>query len=596
MDFFTIEARKEIVNTFSKEIKNDMRKKDNFERFIKLTKNTNYHINSQDFHNGNDSYHILNLALKSNNQYLLSYLLKDKEKIEFKNNNMYMNTLVGLAKLNDLDSFKFFFEQKNKYLPDDGGHFLNNSPFYNIEKSLVYWNNKDLILNQHKNSEKDEQEFYQSLLRQSLLNEDKSVFIYLSDKKEIQDIVSNTNNLSVKNWFFEKDCISIFGENLTQNIKEYIGDINKDFYKKLKNTENYISEIQLTKLLVSTSSKKNDNKIKNMELIDEIFNNRQFNISFIEKNIVYSGKDYNDEDMNSLLKISKKSFKNPDDLAIFIAPAFRIYNSYNAFSDFGIFENEKITKLYKEIIKNIPDSHNVFYKVTESIRNQMEENKYLLSLNLKVLDNFNKISSIYPDVFNPKEFGLDLNKVLSGSLDSLFNVIKNGNKKEIFSHFSKDDYEEYHSEFISKVLEKLFNFIKYDDDDFVDTIRYASPYIGLLLEDLNDMAEAIRERSNNDLNILKELITFKIIMNDIIKKETPVIDTQINKLSSNLDKINGDVFVNKFQEFLRVDLEKLEDGISQKNIENKIKRSIERAELYSITALNESDLKIKKRI
>lgn len=593
MDFFTIEARKEIVNTFSKEIKNDMRKKDNFDRFIKLTKNTNYHINSQDFHNGNDSYHILNLALKSNNQYLLSYLLKDKEKIEFKNNNMYMNTLVGLAKLNVLDSFKFFFEQKNKYLPDDNGHFLNNSPFYNIKKSFVYWNNKDLILDQQKNSEKDKLEFYQSLLRQSLLNEDKSVFIYLSDKKEIQNIVSNTNNLSVKNWFFEKDCISIFGEELTKNIKEYIGNINEDFYKKLKNTEDYISKIQLTKLLLSTSSKKNDNKIKNMELIDEIFNERQFNISFIEKNIVYSGAHYSDEDMNFVLKISKKSFKNPDDLAIFIAPAFRVYNNYNAFSNFGIFENEKITKLYKEIIKDIPDSHNVFNKVTESIRNQMEENKYLPNLNLKVLDTFNKISSIYPDLFNPKEFGLDLNKVLS---DSLFDVIKNGNKKEIFSQFSKDDYEEYHSQFISKVLEKLFNFIKYDDNDFVDTIRYASPYIGLLLEDLNDTAEAIRERSDNDLNILKELIIFKIITNDIIKKEVPVIDIQINKLSSNLDKINGNVFVNKLQEFLLVDLEKSEDGIFQRDVENKIKRSMERAELYSITALNQSDLKIKKRI
>lgn len=591
MDFFTLDARKEIVNTFSKEIKNDMRKKDNFERFIKLTKNTNYHINSQDFYDGKNSYHILNLALKSNNQYLLNYLLKDKEKIEFKNNNMYMNTLVGLAKLNFIDSFKFFFEQKNKYLPDDNGHFLNNSPFYNIEKSFVYWNNKHLISDQQKNSEKDEQEFYQSLLKQSLLNENKSVFMYLSEKKEIQNIVSNTDNLSVRDWFFEKDCISIFGQKLTQNIKEYVGDINKDFYKKLKTTEDYISKDQLTKLLLSTSSKKNN--IKNLILIDEIFSDEQLNISFIEKNILYSGRDYNDEDMDALTKISKKSFKNSDDLAIFIAPAFRVYNNYNAFSDFGMFENEKITKLYKEIIKDIPDSHNVFYKVSESIRFQIEKNKYLPSLNLKVLDNFNKISTIYSGVLNPKEFGLDLNKILS---DSLFDVIKNGNKKQIFSHFSKDDYEEFHSEFISKILRNLFDFITYDENNFTDKIKHSSPYIGMLLEGKNEIVETIREATNNDLNILKELIIFKMMSNYILQKETPVIDIEINKLMSNLDNINADVFMNKIQDFVLTDLKKIEEDGFKTDTEKQMRRSIERAELHGITSLNESEMKIKKRI
>jgi len=591
MDFFTLDARKEIVNTFSKEIKNDMRKKDNFERFIKLTQNTNYHINSQDFYDGKNSYHILNLALKSNNQYLLNYLLKDKEKIEFKNNNMYMNTLVGLAKLNFIDSFKFFFEQKNKYLPDDNGHFLNNSPFYNIEKSFVYWNNKDLISDQQKNSEKDEREFYQSLLKQSLLNEDKSIFMYLSEKKEIQNIVLNTDKLSVRDWFFEKDCISIFGQKLTQNIKEYVGDINKDFYKKLKTTEDYISKDQLTKLLLSTSSKKNN--IKNLILIDEVFNDEQLNISFIEKNILYSGRDYNDEDMDALTKISKKSFKNSDDLAIFIAPAFRVYNNYNAFSDFGMFENEKITKLYKEIIKDIPDSHNVFNKVSESIRFQIEKNKYLPSLNLKVLDNFNKISTIYSGVLNPKEFGLDLNKILS---DSLFDVIKNGNKKQIFSHFSKDDYEEFHSEFISKILRNLFDFITYDENNFTDKIKHSSPYIGMLLEGKNEIVETIREATNNDLNILKELIIFKMMSNYILQKETPVIDIEINKLMSNLDNINADVFMNKIQDFVLTDLKKIEEDGFKTDTEKQMRRSIERAELHGITSLNESEMKIKKRI
>lgn len=571
------------LSELCKTMKSEKKKNELFSQYLNFIEQPDFDVN-QIFTLNKKELHFANIILKSKNEYVIQHFFEHyKEKINLINPSSYLNLLIGLAHLEQTDILKYFYSQREKYRFEEDSQFIGEA-FRMLDTDVVYFGYPDYSKSGKSYLIDHEKYFFQCLFRESLLNKNKDLCLYLLQQsyKQLKIYFSQTENLKIKEWFFDKDIISYLDKLIFNKIKAFEGDKNLSYFQKISESKNSFYDYQITDLV---TLKQENYSLKNLaeqiEFIDNTFEDNDLVLRFIDRNIlnrsynVNPTNNWNQKDFQFLLEKIKPFFKHSDDLTLFICPAYR-EKSINIWAESLFKQNDK---LYKELILNIENSDSAIEKLLN--RCPVIDSRIMP----EAIENLYSVSEIYQDRFSPKEFGLDIYKICT-NLTSNNKVITPENN--IFNLYNNKDYQKLHANFTSVFFEIYANEntgIYY----FYEQIKKHSPYL------FNDLfiKQAVLNKDDDHLSILKEILMIKALVNETTPQLNSELQKNINFFIDHADKIDINVteYINKIlPEFCAI-FESSPMGEDNKDLASQITIAHERI----VLAFSKFDIEPKKK-
>lgn len=316
-----VERLYDIVNKSN--VKREKKKQELLEDFKQVLANEVKDINipSRRTFTFSDNSHLLNVALRRQNNWISDYILNThKEELNFKNDVTYMHFLILFAQLGDIKTFtKFFNKDRIENI------FLNNKEYNFISKEITLIDGTTVYL-------RDKKCFYQHLTISAIKNEKNEIFNYLNNLNVLDfSEVKGSFKAESEMWFIKEQYEIIKNNNLSVNIK----NIDKECIKELKflmengfYTSKEIGEI----IYNSEKSYKEENRFKLIKIVNEVIPDNKDAIESLLNNFVLCGKltteenKYSEKDIQFIKYLSDKFISN-DKLVnmFFFRKAYRYY-------------------------------------------------------------------------------------------------------------------------------------------------------------------------------------------------------------------------------------------------------------------------------
>lgn len=519
------------LSELCKTLKSEKKKNQLFSQYLDFIEQPDFDVN-QIFTLNKKELHFANIILKSKNEDIIHHFFEHyKEKINLINPSSYLNLLIGLAHLEQTDTFKYFYSQREKYCFEEDSQIIGKA-FIMLDTNVTYFGYPDYSKSGKSYLVDHEKYFFQCLFRESLLNKNKDLCLFLLQNpyQQLKIYFSQTENLKIKEWFFDNDILSYLDKLIFNKIKAFEGDKKFSYFQKITESKHYFYDYQITDLI---TLKQENYSLKNLaeqiDFINNIFKDNDLVLRFIDRNIlnrsynVNPTNNWNQKDFQFLLEKIKPFFKHSDDLTLFICPAYR-EKSINIWAESLFKQNDK---LYKELILNIKNSDSAIEQLLK--RCPVIDSRVMP----EAIENFYSISEIYPDRFSPKEFGLDIYKICT-KLTSNNKVITPENN--IFNLYSNKDYQKLHTNFTSVFVE-IYGSENTGIYYFYEQIKKHSPYL------FNDLfiKQAVLNKDDDHLSILKEILMIKALVNETTPKLNSELQKNINFFIDHADKININV-------------------------------------------------------
>lgn len=519
------------LSELCKTLKSEKKKNELFSQYLDFIEKPDFDVN-QIFTLNKKELHFANIILKSKNEYVTQHFFEHyKEKINLINPSSYLNLLIGLAHLEQTDTFKYFYSQREKYCFEEDSQIIGKA-FIMLDANVTYFGYPDYSKSGKSYLVDHEKYFFQCLFRESLLNKNKDLCLFLLQNPypQLKIYFSQTENLKIKEWFFDNDILSYLDKLIFNKIKAFEGDKNFSYFQKISESKHYFYDYQITDLITLKQENYSlKNLVEQIDFINNIFKDNDLVLKFIDRNILNRScninptNNWNQKDFQFLLEQIKPFFKHSDDLTLFICPAYR-EKSINIWAESLFKQNDK---LYKELILNIKNSDSAIEQLLK--RCPVIDSRVMP----EAIENFYSVSEIYPERFSPKEFGLDIYKICT-KLTSNNKVITPENN--IFNLYSNKDYQKLHANFTSVFVE-IYGSENTGIYYFYEQIKKHSPYL------FNDLfiKQAVLNKDDDHLSILKEILMIKALVNETTPKLNSELQKNINFFIDHADKININV-------------------------------------------------------
>lgn len=542
-------------------VKREKKKQELLEDFKQVLTNEVKDINipSRRTFTFSDNSHLLNVALRRQNNWVSDYILNThKEELNFKNDVNYMHFLILFAQLGDTQTFiKFFDEDRIKNI------FLDNKHYSFSSKEITLVDGTTVYL-------RDKKCFYQHLTISAIKNEKNEIFNYLNDFN-ILDFAEVKGSFKAESemWFIKEQYEIIKNNNLSVNVK----NIDKECIKELKSLmENgFYTSKEIGQIIYNSEKSYNEeNRFKLIQLVNEVMPGNKEAIENLLYNFVLCGKltteenKYNEKDIQFIKYLSDKVISDDKLVNIFF---FR--QTYKYYYD----EKSKEVELVSSQYVNWDN-----YKILIKDRNMKEALSPLTNeLAKKKSSNWisypsyiKKILLIHPCLNLEKDFNIEIRDVVFEiKIDK--NLMGKDIKSNLLEVVNSDMYYKEHINFLRNIKEnpQTYKGIPFDEKNVTNSLRSVrnlSPWI--LSTGNNQLQDMILKNILSEDYLLKEVLYIKHapisenfadeqvlyvknyiqgIQNDLLHKakNLSLSFEEINKVDQELKNIVGEIKTNK---------------------------------------------------
>lgn len=543
-------------------VKKEQKKKELLEDFKQVLLNEVKDINipsRRTFTFSNNS-HLLNVALRRQNNWISDYILNNhKEELNFENEVTYMHFLILFAQLGDVKTFtKFFNKEKIKNI------FLNNLEYKFLSKEITLTDGTTVYL-------RDEKSFYQQLTISTIKNEKNEIFNYLNNFN-ILDFTDVKGYFKAESemWFIKEQPETIKKNHLSVNVK----NINKDCIKELKllmengfYTSKEIGEI----IYNSEKSHDEENRFKLIKIVNDILpGNKEVIEKLLHSFVLYGNltteeNKYSEKDIKFIKCLSDNIISNDK-----LVNMFFFQKSHKSYYDN---KNDEVELVYEGYVNWVN------YKILIENRN-MKEALFPLTNKLAKKDNtdwisgpsyIKKILLIHPCLNLKEDFNISLGDVVF-AIRANKNLMKEEEmKSNLLDVVSSDMYYEEHLNFLKDIMEnpRVYTGTPFDEKNVTNSLRSVrnlSPWI--LSTGNNQLQDMILKNILSEDYLLKEVLYIKHapisenfadeqvlyvknyiqgIQNDLLHKakNLSLSFEEINKVDQELKNIVGEIKTNK---------------------------------------------------
>lgn len=542
-------------------VKREKKKQELLEDFKQVLTNEVKDINipSRRTFTFSDNSHILNVALRRQNNWVSDYILNThKEELNFKNDVNYMHFLILFAQLGDIQTFiKFFDEDRIKNI------FLDNKHYSFSSKEITLVDGTTVYL-------RDKKCFYQHLTISAIKNENNEIFNYLNDFNILDfSDVKGSFKAESEMWFIKEQYEIIKNNNLSVNVK----NINKESIKELKYLmeNDFYTSKEIGQIIYNSEKSYNEeNRFKLIQIVNEVMpgnkeaiENLLYNFVLCEKLITEENK-YNEKDIQFIKYLSDKVISDEKLVNMFF---FR--KTYKYYYDEKSQEVELVSSQYVNWDN---------YKILIKDRNMKEALSPLTNELAKKKSSdwisypsyIKKILLIHPCLNLEKDFNIEIRDVVFAiKIDK--NLMGKDIKSNLLEVVNSDMYYKEHINFLRKITENPKNYqgIPFDEKNANNSLRSIdnlSPWI--TSTGYEELQEMILKNIPCEDYLLKEILYIKHApISENFPKETilyvknyiqeieynllnkaknlSLFSTEIDKMDQELAKLVGTIKTNK---------------------------------------------------
>lgn len=542
-------------------VKREKKKQELLEDFKQVLANEVKDINipSRRTFTFSDNSHLLNVALRRQNNWISDYILNThKEELNFKNDVTYMHFLILFAQLGDIKTFtKFFNKDRIENI------FLNNKEYNFISKEITLSDGTTVYL-------RDKKCFYQHLTISAIKNEKNEIFNYLNNLNVLDFLeVKGSFKAESEMWFIKEQYEIIKNNNLSLNIK----NIDKECIKELKclMENGFYTSKEIGHIIYNSEKSYNEeNRFKLIKIVNEVIPDNKDAIESLLNNFVLCGKltteenKYSEKDIQFIKYLSDKFISN-DKLVnmFFFRKAYRYY--YDEKSQ----EVELVNSQYVNWVN---------YKLLIKERNMKEALSPLTNELAKKKSSdwisypsyIKKILLTHPCLNLEEDFNISLRDVVF-AIKADKNLMTKDIKSNLLEVVNSDMYYKEHINFLRKITGNPKNYqgIPFDEKNANNSLRSIdnlSPWI--TSTGYEELQEMILKNIPCEDYLLKEILYIKHapisenfpeetilyvknyiqeIENNLLNKakNLSLFSTEINKMDQELAKLVGTIKTNK---------------------------------------------------
>ena len=464
-------------------VKREQKKQELLEDFKQVLANEVKDINipSRRTFTFSDNSHLLNVALRRQNNWVSDYILNThKEELNFKNDVNYMHFLILFAQLGDIQTFiKFFDENRIKTI------FLGDKKYSFSSKEITLVDGTTVYL-------RDKKCFYQHLTISAIKNEKNEIFNYLNNF-DVLDFseVKGSFKAESEMWFINEQYEIIKNNNLSLNVK----NIDKECIKELKSLmENgFYTSKEIGQIIYNSEKSYNEeNGFKLIKIVNEVMPGNKGAIESLLHNFVLCSKltteenKYSEKDIQFIKYLSDKFISN-DKLVnmFFFRKAYKHY--YDETSN-------NVELVYSQYVNWVN------YKILIKDRNMKEALSPLTNELAKKKSSdwisypsyIKKILLTHPCLNLEEDFNISLRDVVF-AIKADKNLMTKDIKSNLLEVVNSDMYYKEHIKFLRKITENPQNYqgVPFDEKNANNSLRSIdnlSPWITSTgHEELQDM-------------------------------------------------------------------------------------------------------------
>lgn len=464
-------------------VKREKKKQELLEDFKQVLTNEVKDINipSRRTFTFSDNSHLLNVALRRQNNWVSDYILNThKEELNFKNDVNYMHFLILFAQVGDIQTFiKFFDEDRIKNI------FLDNKHYSFSSKEITLVDGTTVYL-------RDKKYFYQHLTISAIKNEKNEIFNYLNNLNVLDFAeVKGSFKAESEMWFIKEQYKIIKNNNLSVNVK----NIDKESIKELKYLmeNDFYTSKEIGQIIYNSEKSYNEeNRFKLIQLVNEVMPGNKEAIENLLYNFVLCGKltteenKYNEKDIQFIKYLSDKVISDNKLVNMFF---FR--QTYKYYYDEKSQEVELVSSQYVNWDN---------YKILIKDRNMKEALSPLTNELAKKKSSdwisypsyIKKILLIHPCLNLEKDFNIEIRDVVFAiKIDK--NLMGKDIKSNLLEVVNSDMYYKEHINFLRNIKEnpQTYKGIPFDEknaNNSLGSIKNLSPWITSTgHEELQDM-------------------------------------------------------------------------------------------------------------
>ena len=466
-------------------VKREKKKQELLEDFKQVLTNEVKDINipSRRTYTFSDNSHLLNVALRRQNNWVSDYILNThKEELNFKNDVNYMHFLILFAQLGDIQTFiKFFDEDRIKNI------FLDNKHYSFSSKEITLVDGTTVYL-------RDKKCFYQHLTISAIKNEKNEIFNYLNNLNVLDFAeVKGSFKAESEMWFIKEQYKIIKNNNLSVNVK----NIDKESIKELKYLmeNDFYTSKEIGQIIYNSEKSYNEeNRFKLIQLVNEVMPGNKEAIENLLYNFVLCGKltteenKYNEKDIQFIKYLSDKVISDDKLVNMFF---FR--QTYKYYYDEKSQEVELVSSQYVNW-----DNYKILIKdrnmkeALSPLTNELAKKKSSDWIWISYPSYIKKILLIHPCLNLEKDFNIEIRDVVFAiKIDK--NLMGKDIKSNLLEVVNSDMYYKEHIKFLRKITENPQNYqgIPFDEknaNNSLCSIDNLSPWITSTgHEELQDM-------------------------------------------------------------------------------------------------------------
>lgn len=453
-------------------VKREKKKQELLEDFKQVLANEVKDINipSRRTFTFSDNSHLLNVALRRQNNWISDYILNThKEELNFKNDVTYMHFLILFAQLGDTQTFiKFFDEDRIKNI------FLDNKNYSFSSKEITLIDGTTVYL-------RDKKCFYQHLTISAIKNEKNEIFNYLNNLNILDfSEVKGSFKAESEMWFIKEQYEIINNNNLSVNIK----NIDKECIKELKflMENGFYTSKEIGQIIYNSEKSYNEeNRFKLIKLVNEVMPGNKEAIENLLYNFVLCGKltteenKYSEKDIEFIKYLSDKFISN-DKLVnmFFFRKAYEHYYDETSNKVELVYSQYVNWVNYKILIKD-RDMKEALSPLTEELAKKKSSDWISSPSYIK------KILLIHPCLNLEEDFNINLRDVVF-AIKTDKDLMKKDIKSNLLEVVNSDMYYKEHINFLRNIAEnpEIYKGIVFDEknaNNSLRSIKNLSPWI-----------------------------------------------------------------------------------------------------------------------